>query len=314
MFLADVMAHTRKKDLAIIIPIVGLLMVSTSTVFENDYYSKSHFGVIEELAEANQEWGSNYGDVTAALNVSSKSYMDFYAIHHGYNSKYELYTIEPGTEKSWDRLYEIVSSSESDYFSYGWSTRSNHMVTYEIIRSKYPEIVDDRVFDNSRVTLFRKNSDYVRQAISTITIDFKDDDGFLAGNHDLIVTDSLGSTYVKLSPSDMFGTEIKFPMSALGLSEGQYIAFEFTFISGNAEPGKFVFELERDGRQLEGSWNGRSLSAYNSVPGQWNKGVFAREFDPNWKGSDVAKIFLWNEHGADIILDEVIIKTYEIVE
>ena len=314
MFLGDILAHSKRRDLGLFVPAVCLITATSSTVFENHFFNKTHFGVLQEISENNVAWKEKYKDVTATVNVSSKGYMDFYADHHNLNVDYRLYTIEPGVEDGWDSLYYILSTSQSEYFSFGWSTRANPLITYEMIRMFYPEIVEDNVYENSRVTLFKRNDNFRRTPVTEVIISFDSTDQYLAGNQHLIVKDTLGSSYVKLTPSDPYGTEIKFPLSVLGMTEGQYVAVEANFISGNDNPGKIIFEIERDGQQLEGSWFGRNLKAYNTNPGKWATGVFARIFNPEWKNTDTVKIFYWNDGQADVILDQMVIRTYNIYD
>ena len=313
--LADLVATTKHLWFRLWLPVTALALTAGSTTIERNYFNTTHFGVLEEISLANQEWMNAYpNDVAAIVNVSDLRYMEFFKDKKGLDIPYHWNDMD--STYKWDNLTRYIQSSTTNYLSYGWSTRSNPVLVYERIKLYYPYVVDDRVYNNSRVTLFSKTEGSAPSPVKSLSFDFEDTSPFFKGNTATIHSAPGKGSFIELESDQPYGVEIKIPLNRLAIGPDRYLAFEFDFKCDGAPP-VFVYSVER-GDQLvtfsDGTeaWYGIELGAFVIEEGTWNRGAHGRIFDEALQPEDVAKIYLWNRDGSHVWLDNLKISTYEV--
>ncbi len=297
MVIADLICVSGKKSFRFGMPFLILAVTTSSTAIEKDFFNTTHFGVIEEISLLNIEWRDKYGEVTAIANVSDKKYLDFYKDKKGLDVDYAMYSIN--TEEDWNRVYELAYESENNYLSYAWSTRSNPVLMYEMIRLKFPALVQDNIYENSRVSLFSKSGTAFDNTILSLEIDPKNSPYLSKPGHDFVDHPRHGPC-VEITPEQEFFFEFKIPMKDLSLEEGHYITIEFEAYSDEPVDYSCVYEIERNQQQLkapngDAAWHGKKMKVFHQEYG-WTKCVNARKVDPYLEEGDLGKFFFWN-HG-----------------
>ncbi len=133
------------------------------TIAVQDFYEKQHFGEFRGLAEKTLEWQEKYGEeqITRAINLNAPFY-----IHHYLDSnetRFSLYKAK-GPEGV-GRLATLVDTCRTPYFLYGWSTIQQSLTAYEVIREKFPVVVEDQRWFNARITLFSRRGEDERKPL-----------------------------------------------------------------------------------------------------------------------------------------------------
>ncbi len=302
MVIADVISVPKKDTFKLSVPFLILAGTTLSTAVEKDFFNTTHFGVIEEISLFNIEWEKDHGTVTAIANVSDKKYLDFYKDKKGLEVDYAMYTID--TEEDWDRVYELAVNSRNDYLSYAWSTRSNPVLMYEMIRLQFPALVEDHIFENSRISLFSRQGAPFDNTILSIDID-PVNSPYLTNPAQDVIDHPVHGTCLNVTPDKEFFMEFKVPLKDLSIEEGHYITIEFEALSESDVDYSCVYEIERNQQQLkapngDAAWHGKKMAVFHQSSG-WNKCVNARKVDPYLEAGDLGKFFFWN-HGKSQLL------------
>lgn len=313
MVLADLLNASRYPKALAWIPILVLGATSASTIIERSYFTVSHFGVIEELITDRLEYEESYGqEIPAVANVSGKAYIDFYKENKGYKTDFLMYSVN--SEADWDSIYSYAANSNSNLFYYAWSARSNSQAIYEMLSLLYPNIIEDRVYQNARTTLFSKKADYAISypVVKTFEFDLDGSNPYIANHKHTLEDHPKYGKCIHLKPNVEFAYELQIPFKDLSLSTDHYISFSFEILDKENSGSSFVYEVNRDNQLLKApddsdAWFGKKLGIFNLKSG-WNRAVHARKIDPYFLKEDVAKLYFWNPNKGDIYIRNFVIQ------
>jgi hypothetical protein len=239
--------------------------------------------------------------------------MDFIKREKGLDVSYDVYTLN--NEDDWDALLNSVYKSNSDYYSYSWSTRANPIIAQEMIRLKFPFIVENIHYENSQITLFSKTEGHALKPVRVLDLNLELNE--LRYFHNL---ESVRENHpehglcIHMKPEQEFGLEIRIPITDLSISPDEFIRCSFDIHEPNELGITFVYQIEREGVLLkqpngEDAWFGRNTKAYMQQK-VWNKFVHARVIDEFVKENDLAKFFFWNHNKTDVYIKNIRIEVY----
>jgi hypothetical protein len=117
-----------------------------------------HFGRLKEIVEVYQETESKFGSdkVDVLFNVDDPYFINYYRKNNRkIDTGNEHYFSYNGSELL--QLRKLVNSSQADYFVYGWSTRESFPAAEDVIRTKFPNLIEKHEWYNSAVYVFGKN-------------------------------------------------------------------------------------------------------------------------------------------------------------
>lgn len=116
-----------------------------------------HFGRLKEIVEtyinAEEKYGRSKVDVL--FNVDANYFVDYYLNRYQHNPDtywYCMFHTERNDELQ--QLRSLVQSSNADYFVYGWSTRESYPAAEDIIRDKFPCLIEKHEWFNSAVYVY----------------------------------------------------------------------------------------------------------------------------------------------------------------
>ncbi len=121
-----------------------------------------HFGRLKEIVETYINAEEKYGrtKVDVLFNVDANYFVDYYLNRYQHNPDtywYCMFHTERNDELQ--QLRSLVQSSRADYFVYGWSTRESYPAAEDIIRDKFPCLIEKHEWFNSAVYVFAKLAD-----------------------------------------------------------------------------------------------------------------------------------------------------------
>jgi 4-amino-4-deoxy-L-arabinose transferase-like glycosyltransferase len=126
------------------------------TAIRDRYYTTEHHGEFKVLAAQMAAWSDQYGsDAMHMTNVNNPYYWDYYWVRTMHRSeKISLY--EVNEEDDVHKMDSILSTSNSKYFIYAWSTKPNPDGVFKVIDSHYPHLIADPQHFNSGIRLYSK--------------------------------------------------------------------------------------------------------------------------------------------------------------
>jgi hypothetical protein len=116
-----------------------------------------HFGRLKDIVEVYEETESKFGSdkVDVMFNVDDPYFINYYRKNkRKIDTSKDQYFTYNGFELL--QLRKAVNSSQADYFVYGWSTRESYPAAEDIIRTKFPCLIEKHEWFNSAVYVFGK--------------------------------------------------------------------------------------------------------------------------------------------------------------
>jgi uncharacterized membrane protein len=305
-----------KKGVAVM---VLLIAGAWSTIEEDDFYAKNHFGEFRALASQTETWNRQFGvdNITRTININHRKYIQYYLNRNGHSPVFETYQTK--SREDLVALQSIVNEAKTPYFMFGWSTVATPLEIYGIIRAKYPHMVEDKVFFNSRISLFTNQKPSEQKSLFHIKNDFEQEYPNWNGSTEQIDTSNVfsGTKALKLDAGKDFSHtwSIKgkdwpsFPNSYLSVS---------CMVNGETNASaQLVVSFERDGKPIKRQgneyWFSSHLEDYAS-PNEWGKIIVARKLPRDIQPGDEIKVYLWHTNQETVFVDDFSIDIYPIHE
>lgn len=259
---------------------VSLVLITgiVSTTAEAKLYEKNSFGVFSQLAEANTEWTHKFYNVEKVVSVINPYYVDYYYDKTGAPKNYRY--LHLGYQRNYQRLIDIVDSTQADYFSYGWSNIYDPMEAHAIIRKKFPVVKEDRKYFNSGITLFTKGK--ASHVLSRKEMNSSD-----------------SSILYRLPKGREFGKDFREDLYQIKISGARYIS-AFAEVAKADTMGELVVSFERN--QKSYSWQSSRLSMFRKRNDGYTPLIIAQELPANMEPGDSVKIYFWNRDKKEALL------------
>lgn len=292
--------------------VLMLLTISgiSSTVFEKKFYSTQHFGEFKGLAEHIAIWDKKYGNenITRTINLNSPYYIHYYLNKSGDSSKFVKYKFSE--ENDLGDLIEIVNQSRTPYFIYASSNVFNPLEIKEIIREKFPVIVEEKNYNGSEVTIFKRDSLYLRKYIYQTNNDFEKQYSMWENDSTMIdtVTFLSGKKSCRLDDKKIYSigfvsNYINFPSK-----DSCIICISVnTFLTENAT-AEIVFSVEKPGRENE--WFGSKINNMVREKQKWGRAYLTHVLGTKYEPQDKIKIYIWNTGKDKLFIDDFCIRIY----
>lgn len=274
-----------------------------STVIEKKFYSSQFFGVFKEVAEKTAGWDKKYGrkNITHTVNVIHPSYIHYYLDRYPGQGGYLIYDISGAQYLG--RLAEIVDSTNTEYFMYGWSNTGSPYEIYEIIKQKYPVVVEDHRYFNSAVTLFRKGP--ARKPLMAEGTGFESMDSIRIDSS-LLVRQPVhsGQFAYRLDSITEFSPAIETTVSRL-YNNTRFLVVSFWGWHLDNPDAQLVLSFEGEVK----NWSSAILGNFTKS-GKWGRAVLVKKLPAGVQPGDPVKVYVWNPGKRLVYIDDILVATY----
>ncbi len=311
MILASLMTGKGRLGPALFIVFAIFSTGTFSTVVEKQYHHTEHFGVFKPIAESVIRWEQELGatNVTNAISVFDPYYIHYYLEHLKHDTKFEVYRTQKPKEMA--QLIHAVAQSNTPYFIYGWANISNPIENYEVVRNKYPVIVEDDIHFNSRITLFSKGK-RTYNFYSTTNLESPAQYWNIKPN-DIDTTNAVsGKNSIKFDTNRPYGSNFTCLVSDLKIDTLTTIA---AAITAKWEPGasaELVLDITRNDSSI--FWRSSKMTEFIPEQHQWGKIFLARELPEILEANDQIKVYIWNTGKGAFYVDDPAVYTYPTVK
>jgi len=291
-----------------------------STVVAEKFYQTHHFGVLKDVVQDAIRYVNKYGDenITKTTNVGLTYFVGYYMDKYDHQIEWEEYDNGETEEFKYvnqgnDQLglfSDIISESETPYFLYCWSSKYSPSEIPEMIRDKYPYLLEQSNYFNAESYLYGKEKApgfLERNAVYTTECGFENPVEEWTGDQTAI-TESVahtGSRSFKLSDKTEFSLtfvdKVKNIMDAdhnvLNTSAWGYFERE------DAEAVMVITLSTENGEEYV--WRGMNFSYFIDEPQTWTKIFHSWRFDYIRSGEDIIKVYIWNPNKHTVYVDDV---------
>ena len=266
--------------------IVLLLGGSFFTVFVNQFHPGQHFGSFKGLIHSVDHWyprGNANQQATVVMNVNHPFYVEFYnhQIEHPNRAvaKLAMTRVERDSLASFARVVKQSYEAQRPEFVYGWSTKHSPAEVDAIIREYYPEVINDSLFFNARVTRYGKQGGSRIKPLRELVVSL--DNQFDA---DVIINEE-----------DTYGANLTWNGSALEGLAGKQILVNFLARCPNQSPDQsaLVAQYMRGDSTL--GYSAIKLNVFLTKPRETRNIWLNLDLPESIKADDVLKVYLWNQ-------------------
>lgn len=277
-----------------------------STVIEFKYYSKQQFGVFKEVAQKTIEWTEKYGEhnITKTVNVIVPFYIHYYLDRYSGEKKMQYSMYEITNAQKLRELKALVDSSKTEYFVHGWSNNYNPYEIWEIIKTKYPVVVEDNQYFNSGVALFKKGPE--RKAAWSSVNDFSKDSipGWNNQNTSISIITGTGEHWCVLDSAAEYGPTLTTTAGKV-FSSSDYAVVRAMVSTPGETDAQLVISFEGDVKD----WASVHVADYLD-PLQKGEIILVRKKLPGIKTDDPVKVYLWNPGKKKLYFSEIGVYSY----
>ncbi|NNC85691.1 MAG: glycosyltransferase family 39 protein [Bacteroidia bacterium] len=295
-----------KKNL-IVLSVLALTLLG-STILENNYYNKQHFGEFRALAKKTISYSDELGadNVTRTINIHSPFYIDYYMEKLGSDLDYKMHKIsEP---KHYKELTSIVDASNTTHFLHAWSTINNPPIVEQIITSKYPSVVSRDTFFNSGLVLYSKTTDALfelKKPLYNKEYNFEGEKE-LKGEYSIIndvVYD--GSSSALMDTLNEFGPTFKSIWNKITKEKDVFVQCELWAMVEDTTDlnADLVYSIEANGKSV--FWRSTKFKTFITEPGKWTKVYLSYPVPNKLKGLEELKIYVWKPGNHKLYMDNL---------
>ena len=307
-FFPDIYGDVRA---VILLAFMGVVCIY-STVVGNEFYTTNHFGVFKELAQKTIKWDEQYGEknITRAIDLCHPNYIKYY--FKKFNVKPDFAIYQTGNPEQVAQLKAIVDTSKTQYFIYGWSNIYSSPDINEIIRSKYPDVIERDSFTNSEITLYARHivSEPERKASFSLTYDFEEIKP-TGKDSTLVSTEQAhsGINSLKLDNNTEYSPGITEKMTKLShTGDGVLDASVWVYVPDTNSQASLVITFESDGKAID--WSSVAIKNYAKQPNKWVQVFASRKIPKSKTKEDVVKVYIWNQDKKVLYFDDLEVKVY----
>lgn len=310
LFLLSFVPNITKPSWIIVITILFSSAIVYSTVIKKNFYSTQRFGLLKEVAEnimsADEKYGSE--NVTRTINLIGP-----YSIHYyfsKYNQKPTFKTYMNNGNKELSGFTSILDSSSTPYFSYAWSTRYSPPEITEMIKEKYPVLLEQKWYYNSEYYLFAKVGSDIEEQPQYMTVNKFESQENNWGTDIKYYQDSVvakGKFAIKMDSTLDYGPTYKAKVKDIFKSTSDILHVNLMGrITALGDDAQLVISFEKDGKSYD--WHSNSFSFFIKSPNQWKKIFLSLRLPQDISPEDNVSIYVWNNAKRTIFIDEMEVK------
>jgi hypothetical protein len=147
-----------RKEMAYVSAILALGLIYYVGSYK-PYSLTDHFGRLRELVQQTTDWQQAHKNYRTAVfyNVDAPYFIDYYYDKAGRKRENVLGDINNGNSELLS-FRKAVDASDADYFIYCWSTKEHPLEIPEIIREKFPYLLQKSEWFNSAWYVFGRSA------------------------------------------------------------------------------------------------------------------------------------------------------------
>jgi len=289
-----------------------IILVNSVTIFANDFYNTNFFGVYKPINSKTLEWETKYGkqNITHIINTDNPYFVNYYYKQWGKTVDYKGYNFV-GRE-SLKKLIEIVEHSKTDYLSFAWTNIGNPLEITELIKVKFPYLIERKFFFNSEYYLFGKNKTEgsINDVLFSNFTDFNSGNNLFSGNEQTYKASEgmKHSRCIMLDEKNEFGPGIELNSKDILKAESNILNISLKVKKMDVDAKSAVVVVFKDADSTT-SWQAMDTDIFTKDTTHWFTLFYSLRLPKTSKISDKVNVYFWNVGKKRILFDDVKIYT-----
>jgi len=243
IFISDGLGRLNKV-LPATLTIVLIALTTFATTDKSGFFKKQHFGQFDGLVNDFIEWTNDYpkDNTLSIIDVNNEYYIDYYLTPGGLRP--DILQLENPFNKK--LFLNRINDPDTRYLIFGWSTKAPRPEIYSAIHDHFPVVIEDRIYFNSRITLFARENTSVKSSIPQWNI--------------FIEKKQLDESEAFINQEVEWGSSIK--INNIELPDSLNLKIEAKAILSSTDTVKSILVVDALLENGEKLWRGISLSDY----------------------------------------------------
>ena len=318
LLLFSFMPKIYSKSLMLLL-ILFLISGCTHTICVNRFYENNFFGVLKEIVAKTHEYNQRFGkeNISKTINVGHPLFVEYYSKRSGIHAGYTPYVADNEAHKYRNNgkkdlafFINMTDTAKTNYFLYAWSSKYSPNEIPEIIKEKYPHLVDRIYFFNSEIYLFAKYDSI--NAIKEVPL-FNEkikfntmlDNWTYPDNYktQMLIYDN-DNPHLRLSASDEFSPCFTKRVGDIMKRKDNLIHVTLQAKLSNLSEAVLVVALE-DNKGKQYLWRGMKLNNFIMQENKWEKVFHSLRFYDIYSSDDILKVYVWNSGKGEVFVDDI---------
>jgi Dolichyl-phosphate-mannose-protein mannosyltransferase len=302
MFIFSFTRPAKKPLWNLLLLIVFSLAAIFSTVYQNQYFQKQHFGNFMEISTHLKNWAYEKESIAFLSNTNHPYYIDYYLAEDSTNIDF-LQSRNDGTDEELLALTEILNTTDANSIAYA-SLKQTPAIVWGMIYSRFPVVEEYYEYDGSYVVLFSKvgtSDDAIEPLHLPYTMDFVKESKNYSYNTNSV--DSLdGELVYRIDSNVEWGPGFRLESKDFYNEDNNYVeASVYTEVKGDPTGILLVISLDSiDGGNIV--WQAADFK-YFLQENKRGKVVFNLPFKTIEHTSEsILSVYIWNKAKREVIL------------
>jgi hypothetical protein len=279
----------------------------------NHFNGSNEFARFKEIAQHIDEADKKYGkvNITRAINVTDSSYINYYLSRLGNKSPFVFYH-NKGREELVNALKQ-VEAAQTTYFLYCWTNSDCPPEICQLIRSKYPYLIERNLYFNCEYYLYSSlPADSIRQIkheVNTFKQDYERQLPFFSAPA-LIFRDSLQgawNSYEIMNDKVEFSSTFSVPLKEIVHNSADVIHATVKIKPTTAsDDALIVFSINHGDENY--FWSGFNIKPFLRKAGDWNDCYFSMRLPIVKSADDRISVYVYNQQHKNLQLDDFSIR------
>ncbi|MCK4662287.1 MAG: hypothetical protein KAT68_05440 [Bacteroidales bacterium] len=266
----------------------------------------------DKIIEQTLDWDKKIGQaqITQIFNIDNPFYIKNY--FDSINKKVDFKQFRFKNNQDLTDLINIVDKSTSPYFLYVWSNMNNPLEVNEIIRMMFSRIIEHKYFNNSSITLYKRDNTFKRSSLLSSINDFEKNYQNWSGNIDncdTIVSYS-GKRSLKLDSVSIYSPSFSIKYDEITNADNCIVNIITKAYLKEGAKLSLVLQIDRKGKLLK--WYSAPVHEFITHYNEWGTAIFTQQITYDLLPDDILKIYIWNNGKKDVYIDDLSVEFYEI--
>ncbi|MFN5831209.1 MAG: glycosyltransferase family 39 protein [Bacteroidota bacterium] len=301
-----------QKWVFVLVPLI--LIVGCIQIYAMNHFNGSNeFARFKEIAQHINDADNKYGtkNITRAMNVTDASYINYYLLRLNNKSPFVFYH-NKGREESITAL-KFIEAAQTPYFMYCWSNSDCPPEITNLVRNKYPYLIEQQLYFNCEYYLFSNNpSDslyQIKNKVNEFVQDYDHQPGYFS-NASITGKDSTEAAFNQfevMNDKVEYSSTFSLPLKEMINSSSDIIHAKVSIRPQSAEDDALiVFSINHGDENYY--WAGFNVKTFLRKVGDWNDCYFSVRLPIIKSADDKISIYVYNQNKKHIQLDNFMIK------
>ena len=309
LFLSSFFHENSNKKATYIFCSVVVLLGVFSLVFGTSFYGTKKFSDFKSVVQKSLTIKTSYGEkqLLSFSNSNNPEYLDYYfkqfndTMNFSISSFYSLESIAAARDS--------VEKSNKEFVLTSFANAPIPAEVHELIKLKYPVIVEKHRFFNSEAKLYGRGANNRKKIVHTSFLDYSFNSKWNVATDFLedSIFSSKAPSYKMLSEHE-YVLNFKDTIKNLFQGKNNFLTIKAQIKAGSTQNFLLVCSVDRDGENI--SWRGTNVSPFLKE-NEWAQFLTVFQKTEEIQANDIVSIYFWNPEKSSAYIDEFEITNFE---